>query len=87
MKLHYLLALSLLLMEHAEFAYTDSGSLFDATATGGATGHLSGELCLNGIGPVSCQKYYFDHFNLSILSTIANHTYSSAGIKLDRPVI
>lgn len=84
MKPHYLPRLfSLLFMSQATLAY--SSLLFDITGSGGAPGALSITLCLNGKGPLSCQNYRVDHLNLSILSTIPHHTYTSAGIKVNTP--
>ena len=42
-------------------------------------------LCLNGKGPLSCQNYNVDALNLKITSTIPNHTYNYAGIKINTP--
>jgi hypothetical protein len=84
MKLHYFPGLlGLLLMTQAKWAY--SGLLFDITATGGAPEAISLSLCLNGKGPLSCQNYSVNNLNLSILSTIPNHTYNAAGIKVNTP--
>jgi len=83
MKLNYLLGASILLMCQAKLAY--SGLLFNITATGGAPGAIPLTLCLNGNGPLSCQNYSVDNLNLSILSTIPNHTYTAAGIKINTP--
>ena len=84
MKPHYLFSLlSLLLMSQAKLAY--SGLFFNVTATGGAPGAISLTLCLNGKGPLSCQNYSVSNLNLSILSTIPNHTYPAAGIKINTP--
>ncbi len=63
----------------------NSAQLFQITETGGSPGVLSITLCLNGKGPLSCQYYSIHHFNLSILSTIPNHSYTSAGIKINTP--
>ena len=62
-----------------------SGALFNITATGGAPGAISLVLCLNGKGPLSCQNYTVENINLSILTTIPNHNYASAGIKINTP--
>ncbi|KTC92359.1 hypothetical protein [Legionella cincinnatiensis] len=85
MKPHYLFSLFiLLLMSQAKLAYS-GGLLFNIKATGGAPGTLSLTLCLNGKGPLSCQDYSVGNLNLSILSTIPNHTYAAAGIKINTP--
>lgn len=84
MKPHYFLSLfSLLLMTQTKLAY--SGSLFNITTTGGAPEAISINLCLNGKGPLSCQNYSINNLNLSILTTIPNHTYDVAGIKINTP--
>ena len=84
MRPHYFLSLfSLLLMTQAKLAY--SGLLFNITSAGGAPETISFTLCLNGKGPLSCQNYSVDNLNLSILSTIPNHTYDVAGIKINTP--
>lgn len=84
MKPHYFLSFFLLLlMSHAKLAY--SGLLFNIKATGGAPGAIAITLCLNGKGPISCQNYSVSNLNLSLLSTIPNHTYTAAGIKVNTP--
>lgn len=82
MKPHqFLRVASLLFITQATLAY--SGSLFKITATGGAPQTILLDLCLNGKGPNSCQAYRVDNLNLNILSTIPNHTYTIAGIKIN----
>lgn len=83
MKPRRLLCLFILLMSQAKLAY--SGLFFNITATGGAPGVISITLCLNGKGPLSCQNYSVNHLNLILLSTIPNHTYTTAGIKVNTP--
>lgn len=64
--------------------YAVSGSLFHINATGTPiTMNLT--ICLNGKAPISCQTQHIIAANLRISSTIPNHIYDSAGIKLDRP--
>ncbi len=74
MKPNYLLCALTLLITQAKLTY--GGTLFDITATGGSQEMISISLCLNGKGPLSCQNYIVNNLNLSILSTIPNHTYS-----------
>lgn len=67
-----------------QLAFAGSGLFFNVTATGeSATIKIS--LCLNGRGPLSCQNYTVQALDLSILTTIPNHNYPSAGIKIDTP--
>jgi hypothetical protein len=61
-----------------------SGLLFNVSATGRPT-NLGMSLCLNGKGPLSCQNYTASALNLNITTTIPNHVYPSAGIKLNTP--
>ena len=42
-------------------------------------------LCLNGKGPVTCQHYEVSALTLNIRTTIPNHTYPYAGIKITTP--
>jgi hypothetical protein len=58
--------------------------LFSITSTGPAT-QISFELCLNGPGHLSCQTFSTSALNLNIKTTIPNHTYSMAGIKILTP--
>lgn len=83
MKAKLYICLTFLLISQLDFAY--SGTLFDISATGGAPGSISINLCLNAKGPISCQNYVVDNLNLSIKTTIPNHVYSSAGIKINTP--
>lgn len=59
-----------------------SGRFFNVSATGTAS-LLSITLCLNGKGPVSCQNYEVSALDLSIITTIPNHVYPAAGIKVN----
>ncbi len=61
-----------------------SGLLFNVTASGTpATYNIT--ICLNADGPLSCQNADVTALNLSILTTIPNHTYPNAGIKINTP--
>lgn len=64
--------------------YADTGLFFDISETG-ATYHLKIKLALDGRGPLSCQNYKINSLNLIIYTTIPNHTYPFAGIKIDNP--
>jgi hypothetical protein len=61
-----------------------SGRLFDVIATG-TPANISITLCLNGQGPISCQNQTVSASNLNIQTTIPNHTYPNAGIKINTP--
>lgn len=71
-----------LLFSPASVAY--GGLLFNVSATG-TPGNVNFTLCLNGRGPVSCQNYTVSALSLSISTTIPNHVYSNAGIKINTP--
>src|SRR5665213_2402070 len=58
--------------------------IFNVSATGPAA-QISMTLCLNGQGPLSCQKYTASALNLNITTTIPNHTYPNVGIKINTP--
>lgn len=64
--------------------YAGSGLFFNVAATG-TPAHLPIQLALNGKGPLSCQNYAIDALNLVINTTIPNHVYPFAGIKIDKP--
>ncbi|HHF0526732.1 TPA: GMC family oxidoreductase [Legionella anisa] len=51
----------------------------------GAPVDVNVTLCLNAKGPVSCQDYNISAANLSLLTTVPNHTYPFAGIKINSP--
>jgi len=61
-----------------------NGLLFNVSATG-ASANVSIMLCLNGKGPVSCQNYNVSALTLSISTTVLNHVYPFAGIKINTP--
>lgn len=63
-------------------AWASSGTLFNVIATG-VPAQVNITLCLNGQGPLSCQSYDVSALDLSITTTIANHTYPNAGIKIN----
>lgn len=78
----YFFMLGMLLSSQSLFA--GNGLLFNVTASGGAPQSLQVTLCLNGRGPLSCQNYTLNNLNLAI-TTVANHTYPAAGIKINTP--
>lgn len=67
-----------------QIAVAGSGLLFNVVATG-IPANLSITLCLNGKGPLSCQNYTVSARNLSIKTTLPNHVYPAAGIKINTP--
>ncbi len=64
--------------------YAGPGLFFNVSATGAPT-PLNIKLALDGRGPLSCQNYSVNGLNLIINTTIPNHIYSFAGIKIDNP--
>lgn len=58
-----------------------TGLFFDVSSTG-APNNLDIILALDGNGPLSRQNYTVNGLNLNITTTIPNHTYPFAGIKL-----
>ena len=77
------ISVALLLMV-CQSAFAGSGLLFDITATG-TSDNVNITLCLNGKGPLSCQNHDVSALTLSILTTVPNHTYPFAGIKINTP--
>ena len=77
--------IALLIMIAAPFSQAaladNNGRLFNVNASG-IPGNASFTLCLNGIGQISCQNYTVSSLLLSITTTIPNHTYDNAGIKI-----
>lgn len=59
-----------------------AGLFFDVLATG-TPDSLRIQLALDGNGPLSFQNYTVDALNLAIRTTIPNHSYLTAGIKID----
>lgn len=64
--------------------YAAPGLLFDISSTGTAS-PFNIVLALDGRGPLSCQNYTVDGLSLLINTTIPNHTYAFAGIKITEP--
>jgi hypothetical protein len=65
-----------------EDCYANTGLFFDIVTTE-ASSPLNIKLALDGRGPLSCQNYTVNGLNLTINTTIPNHTYPFAGIKID----
>lgn len=65
-----------------QVAQAGSGRLFIVSASG-SPGNANITLCLNGIGQLSCQNFSVSALQLSITTTIPNHTYANAGIKIN----
>lgn len=61
--------------------YAKTAPLFHVSESG-TSDKVKIELCLNGNGPVSCEVYTVDALSLLINSTIPNHKYDHAGIKI-----
>ncbi|WP_133139928.1 WD40/YVTN/BNR-like repeat-containing protein [Legionella genomosp. 1] len=59
--------------------------LFFNIAASGETATVNITLCLNGVAPLSCQNYNVSALSLSIATTVPNHLYPSAGIKINTP--
>lgn len=67
-----------------QHVFSGSASLFNVSATG-TPANMNITLCLNGKGRVSCQNYNVSALALNILTTIPNHVYPLAGIKINTP--
>ncbi|MBN9226303.1 MULTISPECIES: hypothetical protein [Legionella] len=81
--LRNIITVSLLMICHN--AFSGSGSFFNVSATGTAAA-VQMSLCLNGKGKTSsCQTHSVSALTLNILTTIPNHTYTHAGIKINTP--
>ena len=70
----------LLMVCHNLFA--ENGLLFNVSATG-TPANINLTLCLNGKRAFSCQNYNVSALTLSIITTIRNHHYPFAGIKIN----
>ena len=77
-----MVAIWLLIFCHSVFS--GNGALFTVSATGSAA-NINVSLCLNGKGSLSCQNYNVSALILNVLTTIPNHTYPFAGIKINTP--
>ena len=63
-------------------ADASKSGLFFNIAASGTPANLSISVCLNGTGALSCQQYNVSALSLGITTTIPNHTYPAAGIKV-----
>jgi hypothetical protein len=61
-----------------------AGTFFNITPSG-APAQLSMVICLNALGPLSCQNYTTTATNFTVTSNIPNHTYPNAGVKITTP--
>ena len=66
-------------------AFAASGNLFKVTSSGGDAVNITLCLNINGKFPISCQNYNTQAGTLSINTTIPNHTYNYAGIRVNTP--
>lgn len=82
---HLLISLSALCVFWLNQTTAASSGLFFNVAATGTLSNVSITLCLNGKGPLSCQNYDVSALNLSIRTTIPNHVYPAAGIKVNTP--
>lgn len=64
--------------------FANTGLLFNVTESG-FSADIDFTLCLNGLGPVSCQNYTASALDLTITTTIPNRSYPRAGIKINTP--
>lgn len=65
--------------------YAAKTGLFFNISGSGTQDHISITLALDGRGPLSRQNYTVDALNLAITTTIPNHVYKTAGIKINTP--
>lgn len=75
---------ALLFSTLSQAALAGNGFLFNVTQTG-TPANINITLCLNGIGPLSCQNYKISALNLMIRTTIPAREYSNCGIKINTP--
>ena len=76
--------LIMLLLAPCQLMFAQSSLLFNVSSSG-TPDSVSITLCLNGKGPLSCQQFTVTALTLSILTTIPNHSYPLAGIKINTP--
>lgn len=83
MKKTYQLSFFLVLLFLYRITFAVNTALFNISASGNqTTDPIDIILCLNGKGPLSCQTYTVNQPRLTISTTIPNHTYVAAGIKI-----
>ena len=74
---------SLILLFVCQLTFAVNGPLFIVSAAGNqTTAPINIILCLNGKGPLSCQSFTVSNPRLTISTTIPEHTYVAAGIKI-----
>ncbi|CEG56896.1 hypothetical protein [Legionella fallonii] len=73
-----------LLLVVCQSTFAAKNLFFNVSATG-TPANINLTLCLNGKSVLSCQHYNVSALALSILTTIPNHTYPFAGIKINTP--
>lgn len=69
---------------HSQILFAAKGLFFNVTPIG-TPANVNITLCLNAKGPLSCQLYNVSPTSLTISTTIPNHTYPNAGIKINTP--
>lgn len=62
-----------------------TGELFKVTGGGGNTVSITLSLNINGPGPLSTQNYITQSGLLTLSTTVPNHTYYDAGIRINTP--
>lgn len=73
---------SLLATLFLQSAYAGSGTFFKINSSGLAS-NANITLCLNGIGQITCQNYNVSAQQLSITTTVPQHIYANAGIRIN----
>jgi hypothetical protein len=70
----------------APSAMAETGDLFTVNSSGQLTGvPVTIELCLNGLGPLSCERYNISASTVLITTTEPSFLYTEAGIKVLTP--
>ncbi|MCX7115887.1 MAG: hypothetical protein NTW08_08290 [Gammaproteobacteria bacterium] len=81
-----LLCIEFILIGYQSLALSQPAQLFNLQESGTpSTETVQLYLCLNGNGPLTCQAYTANSETLSVNTTIPNHTYHAAGIKINTP--
>lgn len=75
---------SLCLLTLSQAGLANTGAFFNVSADG-PQASLSVTLCLNAREALSCQTFAVNNTQLHITTTIPNHTYPYAGIKINTP--
>lgn len=82
MKRFSMLCLMLSVLTIAQVSIASKGAFFNVTSAG-TPANANITLCLNAKSELSCQHYTVASLNLSINTSIPNHIYPSAGIKVN----